>query len=74
LKINVCPFSSLSATEGTNVCRIGVGAYIIRSEGVVGVGRLNDDLLVVVSKVGPDVEKACSKVQAIGSISGYKTQ
>ena len=62
LKINVRPFSSLSATEGTNVYRVGVGTYIIGSEGVVKAGGLDDDLLVVVSKVGSDVEKACSKV------------
>lgn len=67
LEIDVRPFTSLSATKVTNIFRIGVGAHIIRSEGIVEVVRLNDDLLVVVSIVSSDIEKACSEVEAAGS-------
>lgn len=67
LEIDVGPFTSLSATKVTNIFRIGVGAHIIRSEGIVEVVRLNDDFLVVVSIVSSDIEKACSEVEAAGS-------
>jgi len=62
LEIDVRPFTSLNVTEVTNIFAIGVGAHIIRSEGIVKIVRLNDDLLVVVGMVVVDVEKACSKV------------
>lgn len=66
LEIDVRPFTSLSAAKFTNVFCIGVGARITRREGIVKVVRLNDDLLVVVSIVSSDTEKACSEVEAAG--------
>lgn len=71
-EIDICPFFSLSATEVTNILRIGVGARIIRSEGVVEVVLLDDDLLVIVGLVSSDLKEACGKVQATDSIIRHR--
>jgi hypothetical protein len=67
-EIDIRPFGSLSTTEVTDIYLLEIRARIIRSEGVVEVVLLDDDLLAIVGLVSSDPKKACSKVQAIDSI------